>query len=284
MILIMVLMMTIFLGGIVIGQFEMAQQAERYVTAIYLKRQAYWKAVSGLKLVGTVLQYDDPSYDALSEAWARPLVIPLKEGEIRIQIEDEERYLNLNCLENSSVEKALGRLLILTKTESISTEEIKAWIGQSPYLSVTVPNKNAPFDSPYELLILGMSEKDFYGKTIAGDFYPGLGSLVTTFSNGRVNLNTAPAYILMALSVKIDRTLAERLITYRRKKPLKRLEDLLQVEGFDLDILHDLRPLGTVRSENFRVKIQVRAQGEEGELEAIINRKQGLKIIFWRFS
>ncbi len=284
MILIMVLMMTIFLGGIVIGQFEMAQQAERYVTAIYLKRQAYWKAVSGLRLVGTILRHDDPSYDALSEAWARPLVIPLKEGEIRIQIEDEERYLNLNGLGNSSVEKALGRLLILTKTESISTEEIKAWIGQSLYLSPMVPNKKAPFDSPYELLILGISKEDFYGKTIAGDFYPGLGSLVTTFSNGQVNLNTAPVYILMALSEKIDRPLAERLITYRRKKPLKRLEDLLRIEGFDLDILHDLRPLGTVRSENFRVKIQVKAQGEEGELEAIVNRKQGLKIIFWRFS
>ncbi len=284
MILFLVLMVFSFFGGVVLGEFQAVQQAETLVNGIYLKRQAYWLAVSALKMADKALLEDDPSFDSLSDRWATPVVISTREGAVEITIEDQERYLNLNILNDQRGQEALGRLLDLTKTTSVTLEELKAWIGLGGFWDRPFPPKRALFDSPYELLVLGMSEKDFYGKSLGTRLYPGVGQLLTTFSNERVNLNTAPLYVLMSLSPKIDRSLAEKLISYRTHNSFKKVEDIIKVEGFDFDILYKLRSLADVRSKYFLIRIKAKVGGQEGLLEVVVRRDKDLPIVYWRFS
>jgi len=284
-ILLMVLGFFLVLSGLTAEEYLSVRQAETTVERFYLKEQAYHQAVSALRVLARYLREDDASYDALTDPWVAPLEIPLAEGEIRVRVEDEERYLNLNLVRTPAGFALVKRLFEELRVTSLSPEVLRVWVGGQGFWDRPYPPKRAPLDSPEELLFLGLSRKDFYGKTEGFTFYPGLLSLTTVWSNGRVNLNTAPPEVLLALSPRMDRGLVENLLEYRREHPLKKVEDVLLVGGFTFEVLHDLRPWATVKSEHFRVTIEVRVGEVEGELRAILRRERGgLKVVFWRFS
>jgi len=285
MILVVVLGFFLVLSGIVAEEFLAVRQAETTVRKIYLKEQAYWEAVSVLRFLPLLFRSDDASYDCLRDPWARPLELPLSEGRVRLRVVDEERYLNLNLARTPAGLEVVRRLFRVLHITSLSPETLRVWITGSGFWDREFPPRRAPLDSLEELFLLGISRDDFYGKVEGFTFYPGLSSVATVRSNGRVNLNTAPVEVLMALSPRLDRTLAENLIEYRREHPFKKVEEVILVPGFDFRLLHDLRPWVTVRSENFRVSVEVRVGAVEGELEAVVKRSGGsLRVVYWRFS
>ncbi len=136
-------------------------------------------------------------------------------------------------------------------------------------------------DSPYELRFLGMNEKDLYGRSEGDVTYPGLLSLVTVHSSGRININTAPKYVLMALDPRIDRTVADRIIERRISKPFKKVEDLVLVEGVTFDILYRIKGILDVRSRFFRIRESVKVGDVETTLEVIYDRDTG-KVVYKR--
>ncbi len=285
MIILMVLGFFLVLSGLITEEHLSVRQAEVMVHKFYLKQQAYHEAASALKFLIFYLKSDDFSYDTLNDRWATSLEFPLPEGEMTVRVEDEERYLNLNLVRTEAGFRIIKRLFEELSISSLSPELLRVWVGGPGFWDRAYPPKKAPFDSLEELLFLGMSREDFYGKTRGFVFYPGLSTLTTVWSNGRVNLNTAPPEVIMALSPRIDRTLAERLLEYRRIRPLKKIDDVILIEGYNFEILHDLRPWATVRSENFRVTIEVTVGEVEGELRAIVKRiGPALKVVYWRFS
>lgn len=285
MIILVVLGFFLVLSGVISDEFLSVRQTEAMVRRFYLKQQVYHEAVSALKILASYFKKDDPSYDTLNDLWAYPLELPISEGEIRVRVEDEERYLNLNLVRTEAGFRVIKRLFEELRITSLSPELLRVWVGGPGFWDRAYPPKKAPFDSLEELFFLGMSREDFYGKAEGFTFYPGLSSLSTVWSNGRVNLNTAPPEVIMALSPRVDRTLAEKLVEYRRTHALKKVEDVVLVDGFDFEILHDLRPWATVRSENFRVTIEVRVGEMEGELNVILRRTgSDLKVVYWRFS
>lgn len=285
MIIILVLGFFLVLSGIVIEGFFSVRQTEAIARKFYLKQQAYYQAVSTLEFVCFYFRKDDASYDSLNDMWAYPIEVPTPEGRIKIQIEDEERYLNLNLARTEQGLHIVKRLFEELRITSLSPEILAVWVGNQGFWDREYPPKKAPLDSLEELFFLGISHKDFYGKTENSVFYKGLSMVATVWSNGKVNLNTAPPEVIMALSPKLDRTLVERLIEYRQYRPLKKLEDLILIDGFTFKILHDLRPWATVKSENFKVTIQVKIGEVEGELVSIIKRTNyGFKVVYWRFS
>ncbi len=285
MIILVVLGFFLVLSGVISDEFLSVRRTEMMVCRYYLKQQVYHEAVSALKLLSFYFKEDDSSYDTLNDLWASPIALPLPEGEIRVQVEDEERYLNLNLVRTEAGFRVVRRLFEELRITSLSPELLRVWVGGPGFWDRAYPPKKAPLDSLEELLFLGMSREDFYGKTEGFTFYPGLSMLTTVWSNGRVNLNTAPPEVLMALSPRIDRILAERLLEYRQTHPLKKIEDVILVEGFNFEILHDLRPWAAVKSENFRVTVEVKVGEVEGELKAIVQRTgSGFKVVYWRFS
>jgi len=285
MILVMVLGFFLLLSGIVVDEFWSVRQAELMIHKIYLKEQAYYRAISAFESAIPYLQRDNTNYDSLNDIWATPVEFPLPEGKIKIQVEDEERYINLNLVQKKGGFEIVKRLFDILKINSLSAETLRTWVTGVGFWDREYPPKKAPLESLEELRFLGISNKDFYGKAIGFEFYPGLSQVATVWGSGRVNLNTAPVEVIMALSPQIDRTLAENLIEYRKTHPLKKVEDLLLVDGFTFEILHEVKPWATVKSEYFRITVEVKIGGVEGELQTIVKRvHNGFEVMYWRFS
>jgi len=280
----MILSFFLIISGIVTEEFWSVRQAEVLSNRIYLKEQAYVQAISAFESYLKFFKQDGTSVDTLNDIWAYPLEIPLPEGKIIISVEDEERFINLNIVKNREGEKIVRRLFDLLKIKSFSVDDLKVWICGGFWDREEKPKK-AILDSPEELLYLGMSEKDFYGKVENWEFYPGVKEMTTVWSNGKVNINTAPLQVIMALSPDIDKGLAESLIEYREEHPFRKPEDILMVEGFTFEIWHEIKKWITVKSENFKIHISVKVGGVEGDLIVVINRRAGhFKIRYWRFS
>lgn len=145
---------------------------------------------------------------------------------------------------------------------------------ESPY-----PIKRAPLSSKEELLYVGLRQEDLQGKTIGKDFYPGLWSLTTTFSSGKVNINTAPFYVLLSLDRHMDEALANRIMERRSKEPFKKPEDLVLVEGFTFDMLYRMKNYIDTKSRFFHIVMDLKSGGYSFSFSAIYDRQEG-KIVY----
>ncbi len=285
MILVMVLGFFLVLSGLTAEEFWSARESELLVSKVYLKEQAYYHAISAFKTYLKFLKTDDASFDSLSDSWTVPLEFSIPEGMVKIKTVDEDRYINLNIIQTKEGFEVIQRLFKILNISSLSPEVLRAWVTGKGFWNKPFPTKHGAIESLYELKFLGMSTKDFYGKVEGLKFYPGISDVATVLSSGKVNLNTAPPEVIMALCPQIDRTLADNLISYRRNKPLKKLEDVLMVDGFNFEILHKLRKWATVNSKFFKISITVKVGDVEGELDAIVKREAGgFKVVFWRYS
>lgn len=145
----------------------------------------------------------------LGQAWARigdlqalGVFTPdphLQQEQITYQIEDLERYVNINTAPDALLEALPGIDRSVARRIRFRREGAE---GASP---------RAPFQDLAELRTLeGLSEPDWFGG--AGE--PGLGELVSVHGDGRVNINTAPESVLAVLP-EVGEGLAGDIIALR---------------------------------------------------------------------
>jgi general secretion pathway protein K len=262
----------------VLDLYTSVRGAQITIQQVYAKLQAYYVFKSALPLALAVIRTDDPSVDHLNERWATPISFKLERGELTISIYDEDRFLNLNYA--GEQREVFERLFRQNRIDEGYIDRLLIWMGKKEgFYENPYPIKRAPLNSKEELLYAGFKEEDLVGKTLGRDFYPGLWSLCTTFSSGRVNLNTAPLYVLLALDKDMDQTLASKIIEKRAKEPFKRLEDLVLVEGFTFDMLYRLRRYTDVKSRFFHIVMDLRTGGYSATFEAIYDRQEG-KLVY----
>ncbi len=137
--------------------------------------------------------------------------------------------------------------------------------------------------TPDELLMIeGFTREMFYdqpGEEEGDEPVPGLYRYLTLWSDGPINVNTAEAPVLYALFESQDRDLADRIMEWRQSEAeeqdenapvdaepknnsLKGVQDLLNIEGFDVEALqrNKLTPaVVTGRGEVFSIHITARA-------------------------
>lgn len=283
MIVVLVLAFFLTLGGFVVSALQSVSSAERFVREVYIKQQAYHVLTSILPYILNALRKEDPSIDTLQDPWTLPFVVETEKGKLEVVVSDEERFFNLNTVGDGKVQREIfERLLELLRISPGYSERLLAWIGKEPpNFKSELPIKGAPMDSPYELRYLGMSEEDLYGREEGNITYPGLLSLVTTYSSGKINVNTAPKYVLMALDPRIDGPLADRIIEFRSSKPFRNLNDLVLVEGFTFDILYRIKDVIDVKSNTFRIRATVKSGDVETTLEVVYDRSKN-RILYKR--
>ncbi len=270
----LVLSFFLLLSGYVIATLQASHSTEKFIQSLYMKKQAYHALVSLLPYIIQGLRREDPSVDTLSDPWAFPFVVETEKGRLEVNIYDEERFLNINQIGKSRTYfEAFTRLLTLLEISPGYGERVLAWIGESPSVFESpYPIKRAPMDSIYELRFTGMGDEELYGRAVGKVSYPGLVDLLTVYSSGRININTAPKYVLMALDPRIDSSIADRIIEYRSSKPFKRVEDLVLVEGVSFDILYRIRDFIDVKSSTFRIRASVKTGEEETTFELVYDR------------
>lgn len=272
----------IFLGASIMA-LDLYQTVRSYqltVQQVYARLQAYYVFKSALPLALAIIRSDDRAVDHLQERWAYPISFKTEKGELTISIYDEDRYINLNTAgENRELFENLFKNLRIDREY---LDRLLIWIGkkegsfESPY-----PIKRQPLSSKEELFYVGFKAEDLQGKTMGQDFYPGLWSLTTVYSSGKVNINTAPLFVLLALDPRLDQTIANRIIERRSKEPFKRPEDLVLVEGFTFDMLYRMRNYIDVKSRFFHIVMDLQSGGYRVSYEAIYDREAD-KLVYKR--
>lgn len=269
-----VLALILFISAsvMVLDLYTTVKSTQIAVQQVYARIQALYVFKSAMPLAIAIIKSDDPSVDHLQERWAYPISFKTERGELTISIYDEDRFINLNTAgENQDLFKQLFSSL---RIDPQYLDRLLIWIGKKDgSFESQYPIKRSPLSSKEELLYVGFKPEDLQGKTIGNDFYPGLWSLTTTFSSGRVNINTAPIQVLTALG--IDQTLANRIIERRTKEPLKRIEDLVLVEGFTFDMLYRMRNYIDTKSRFFHIVIDLKSGGYNVSFSAIYDRQEG---------
>jgi general secretion pathway protein K len=275
MILVVVLMAFLTLSSYVLQAYTDSISAYKYVVSIYNKDQAYYIAQSAFELAKSILDRDDPSVDTLNDLWALPFEFNKDNVKVKITIYDENRFINLNNTKDSGYRKIYENLFRNLSINQSFLNRLYVWTGaQEGSIPINYPIKKRPLDSLYELKLLGFSDEDLYGKMLGNQFYPGLLSISTVFTDGKINVNTAPVPVLKALNPKIDDNLASKIVDYRKKNPFKSPNDLVLVQGFTFDMLYSISPYIDVKSSVFHIKIEVSVGDTNLQVDYIYNRNQ----------
>ncbi|MCS6999066.1 MAG: general secretion pathway protein GspK [Aquificaceae bacterium] len=272
----LVLTLILFLSAslLLLDLYTTVKNAQVALQQVYAKTQALYVFRSALPLALAILRTDDPSVDHLGERWAYPLSFKTERGELTLTIYDEDRFINLNTA--GEHQELFKHLFSSLRIEQEYLDRLLLWIGKKEgSFESQYPIKRAPLHSKEELLYVGFKPEDLQGKTLGENFYPGLWSLTTTFSSGRVNLNTAPLHVLTSLDRAMDYTLASKIVERRARQPFRKPEDLVMVEGFTLDMLYRMRNYVDTKSRFFHVVMDLRSGGYSLSFSAIYDRQEG---------
>jgi general secretion pathway protein K len=246
---------------------------------------------------------DDNQYDTLDEIWSRPVPpIDLGEGTIGIVVEDEERKININRLVlpngNAPDDQKLAvfrRLLEILEIDPLLADAVVDWLDNDDtprvgsaesafYLSRPFPYqaKNDFLDTVDELRLV---------RGVTPEVFEKLRPFVTVYSSGKVNLNTAPKQVIMALSAgrdaadagEITEAGADEIIEYRKEKPFQKIEEIRNVSPFLSDLYQRtrFRDLLEVRGTAFHVRSAGEVAGTVRTIDAVGIRTG--KTIHWRY-
>ena len=266
MVIILILGFLLILSTAILETFYTTGWTYQVVSTVYRKEKALILLNSALKRVIYLFNKDNNSYDALTELWAKPLQLKTPLGILEIEIIDQDRFINLNYVgRNRKITKAFERLLSFLHIDNELIEKLEHWNGAKKpegEWNLPFPLKGKPLDSIYELFYFWNNTKDLYGKKVGVEKLPGLIKLVTVYSDGKININTAPYWILRSLDDDIDDILARNIMEERRKNPFRSPRDLLRVDGINMDILYRIYNIVKVKSRFFEIKITLK--GVEG--------------------
>ena len=105
---------------------------------------------------------------------------------------------------------------------------------------------------------------------------------LSLFSEGKVNINTAPREILLCLDEQMTDGLVEEIVRKREEGSLSGEEDLRQIATIDEDLLFRLSRLIRYNSQYFRVRIGVSSPPGPIRVEAVVLRdRRNPKVIRW---
>lgn len=101
-------------------------------------------------------------------------------------------------------------------------------------------------------------------------------------SEGKININTAPREVLLALDEQMTEALVEEIVKKREEGSLSGEEDLRQIATIDEDLLFRLTRLIRYNSQYFRVRISVSSPPGPMTVEAVVLRdKKNPKVVRW---
>jgi general secretion pathway protein K len=101
-------------------------------------------------------------------------------------------------------------------------------------------------------------------------------------SEGKININTAPREVLVALDEQMTDALVEEIVGKREEGSLSGEEDLRQIATIDEDLLFRLSRLVRYNSQYFRVRIRVSSPPGPIRVEAVVMRdRKNPKVVRW---
>jgi DNA uptake protein ComE-like DNA-binding protein len=238
--------------------------------------------VAGIKS-NTMVKYDSPLLE-----WFKPFFFPAGDlGLWVVQIvplDDKIPIRNLFLPDNNTLRNELrkpwedmwlkleGRDLVYRVLDFLD-KNAKPRMGGAEHESYV----NRPLLDLSELLILEeMTPELLYGSAEK----PGVADYCTLWSGGKINLNVAPVQVMEILP-GLDRTLAEKIVDYREREPLKRTADLRKIPGFPAKTVTNLMNLADFSSRYFMIKIELLEDTGGGSSFSVVFDKTSGTVVRW---
>jgi general secretion pathway protein K len=269
-------------------QLNRDMRAQMYAAAnLSDQTRLRYVAESGIYAAQALLLADKNGFDALTEDWANTEMVSLKSEEFfdnasfKLTIEDEGGKININNLVAGKDREMLLRLLtgpyfhLKEEAAGALLDSIKDWIDGDDDASGKGSEegaKNGALDCIEELLMItGVSREVFYGS----EAIYGLSRCLSVFGDGKININTAPRPVLLALSAQMTGEAVEALDAYRRDEK-NSVADVGWVQGVPEATGLNI-PVGslTVKSDIFQIKA-VGVQGRmKRQIDVVVSRDAG---------
>ncbi len=282
--------------------------------------QAGYLARSGLALVSAALADDGTDVDSFDDDWAAANemgAIPIADvGWAVGKVSDEEGKLNVLDIVNGDGEsdeftelaeiRLLDLLMIIGLEESRAEEIVNSLVDWMD-LDGTVTGFGAE-SSHYQSLSPGYSCPDTHVMTIdelalvkgigpvllyqgEGDVPP-LTDFITVYGEvragdhqRRVNINTAPVEVLMALSPEMDPQFAEEIVISRAEDPFGSVAGIKNVPGYPGDEIYsnELERLMDVKSSHFSARITGETQAASSQAYGVFKRAgNSVKLVYYK--
>ena len=190
------------------------------------------------------------TYDAPTQQWYQPLAVD-RNGEPCV--------LKITPLDD----KIPVRSLFLPDGNTLRTEFADVWTTlwetlNKPSLGDVVLDMMDRNDKPrvgsleakgwQNRPLSDMGELLFLSGDIPPDMLDRLNEYITLWSDGSINLNTAPAPVLALLPGLDSGGMAERLVSWRQEHPLGSVSDIQQIPGFSGQTVRRLTNIAGVKS------------------------------------
>ncbi|TCK04640.1 type II secretion system protein K (GspK) [Phorcysia thermohydrogeniphila] len=238
---------------------------------------AYHAAVSAVKLALYFLRNDNNGFDGIGDDWASPFYYNYRGISVSIRIEDECGKINVNNLKDNRWYGIAQRLFEKLELNVDLADALRDWIDGDDevfgngaesfyYEGLGYRPSNVPMKSIYEL---------FYVKGVDDRVFKKLRNYLTVYG-GKVNVNSAPKEVLLALSPQMGEDAVDSIIENR---PIKDLTKLKELPGFDEELYFEIKPLITVRCNYFRIEATAHSGDTTATVEAYANR---YKVLEWK--
>jgi general secretion pathway protein K len=274
-----------------------------YYHKLAFKERSYYMARSAYVGVLQLLVMENAESDSLDDQWAQeipPYHFPSEQVYLRVKIEDQERFFNPNSIYDGEKEddkhlSQFRRLLGVLQLEKDYSNTFLDWmdtdeqrrmpLGAEGTDYMETGSKGGRLDSLEEIKqIKGINDEAYRGRVSMGQGVPGLRDVLSIYTNGKVNVNTAGKEVLMSLDEEVTEELAMELIRRREGNAFTKMDDLLDLPGMNSDLLYRMKQLSDVKSENFKITITVEDYQKESEELVVIAKRSGNsgQVVFWK--
>jgi general secretion pathway protein K len=261
-----IVMIVIFVLAMLAGGFAYSMKVEmRLARTAMSDNELEWLGRAGVDLARYVIITESRipgqgAHNSLNQKWAggpggtNDLLaavslenVPVGNGSITVKIVDLERKVNINTVDQTTLQRALDLIGVDAGSFSTIADSLLDWIDPDDnrhlsgaesdyYLSLKPPYfaKNGPLDDISELLLIrGITPEMYWGPALVRHTYSryqplppggpaseeplysvGLVEIFTALSSGRININTAPLATLQMIP-GVDENIAAAIIQFR---------------------------------------------------------------------
>ena len=211
-----------------------------------------------------------------------------KEDGWDINVKQEEVWVNLLSREEFELAEDEVENIIEAVIDWLDQDDEPRGFGgaeSSYYQGLDTPYgpRNGPMEFIEELLLVkGITEELYFGT----EGIPGLATLVTAHGrDGKVNINTADAYVLAALSEQMDQDMVDGMLTFRDNEE----NDLGDIGWYktvipdDVDISSELI---TISSSFFEIFTEVVMGSMRKKVRGTVSRGPGTttELVYWKIE
>jgi type II secretory pathway component PulK len=257
-----------FISSIAMLILERSSNSYMQVIAIQRDNQGAIYSGTALAAVSALMEFDNPDYDSVEDAWNFLPGIPVKDGFAYVQIRAADAKLPINSLANTNeaiserMQAAFTNLFRELGYEDELWKYLKDWVSSSNaepmsnFVTGTTFNqqgnsytaKHAPLSSLYEIRLMPQFAeiyRELSQYTTIGETTP------------RININMADALVIRSFLPELE-PFVDTIIEARAENPFKNKDALYGILGpANLEIYTKVLPFFDVKSTLFYVRIEV---------------------------